>query len=295
MENRLFIGILFMVAVYADDDILSDIVEADAPKCNNAHSCKLESLGCFNDKYKRAMPEEILNERDTTSKVFGGKTIDWNNFRSFLEGFACRCAQIAASKGYTVIGLQFYGECWSGPNADITYDKYGPAESCINGDYRLISNSSNCGHFMGKSWTNHVYRINTPGCQRHNIEPLGCFHDDLKVPRPVPNYILNERDYTNKGWNGHLIDWQHWETYSPKWICRCADAASKRGHNYFSIQFWGECWSGTDADVKFNRNGGSNRCVNEYYKACSCNSYNCVGKAYTNYVYKLNKRVECDS
>merc|ERR1719450_1818193 len=104
---------------------------------------------------------------------------------------------------------------------------------------------------------------------------------------------MNERDYTHKGWNGILIDWEHWTTYSPQMICRCADAAQKRGDNYFAIQFYGECWSGNDTDTHYNRNGVSTHCVNEEFKSCQCNSYNCVGKAYTNYVYKLKPRDAC--
>lgn len=78
------------------------------------------------------------------------------------------------------------------------------------------------------------------GCSHHNIEPVGCFHDDMVPPRPVPNYVMNERDYTHHGWNGILIDWQNWVSYSPEMICRCADAASKRNDDYFAIQFWGK-------------------------------------------------------
>jgi len=268
-------------------------------KCKAEHSCKLEDMGCFNDHYARALPEEILNERDKTSKVFGGRTIDWKHFETYLEGFACRCAKIASKKGYTVIGLQFYGECWSGPTAHETYNKYGKSDKCVDGDFLLMSDSkkknSSCNRYSGTSWTNHVYRIATPGCTRHQIEPIGCFHDDLVPPRPVPNYVMTERDYRHKGWNGRLIDWANWKTYSPEMICRCADAASKRGDDYFSIQFWGECWSGKEVEVKYKRNGGSDSCANEYFQLCQCNGYNCVGKAYTNYVYRLHYKENCKS
>lgn len=261
--------------------------------CKSKHSCKLEALGCFNDDYQRAMPEQILNERDKTSKVFSGHIIDWKNYEKYVLAFACRCANIAAAKGYTVIGLQFFGECWSGPKAHETYDRYGKSESCIDGKFRSFSEDKTCLQYIGKAWTNHVYRIAVPGCAHHNIEPIGCFHDDLKKPRPVPNYILNERDYHVKNWNGHLIDWAHWTSYSPQMVCRCAEAAKKRGDDYFAIQFWGECWSGKESEVNFNRNGNSFKCKDEHFHECRCNSYICVGMAYTNYVYKLQP--ECKS
>jgi len=262
--------------------------QALSDSCKSEHSCKLEALGCFNDNYQRAMPEQLLNERDRTSKVFGGITIDWKNYEKYILGFACRCAKIAASKGYTVIGLQFYGECWSGPNAHESYSKYGKSEECVDGKFRSYSNEKSCLRYVGRSWTNHVYRIAVPGCAHHNIEPVGCFHDNLKAPRPVPHYVHNERDYSISNWNHHLIDWQHWLTYSPQMVCRCAEAAKKRGDDYFAIQFWGECWTGKSTEVNFARNGASFNCRDEHFQPCRCNSYICVGKAYTNYVYKFN-------
>jgi len=262
--------------------------KALSDSCKAEHSCKMEELGCYNDNYQRAMPEQLLNERDATSKVYGGQLIDWKHYETYILDFACRCAKIAASKGYTVIGLQFYGECWSGPNAHEVYDKYGESSECVSGKFHAYNKEDTCMRYMGRSWTNMVYRIAVPGCAKHNIEPVGCFHDDLKLPRPVPNYISTERDYSIPQWNGHLIDWQHWLTYSPQMVCRCIEAAKKRGDDYFAIQFWGECWSGKSSEVKFNRNGGSLNCVDEHFKPCKCNSYICVGKAYTNYVYKIN-------
>lgn len=288
----IFVAILLTTVIIASVD--------GEESCKAEHACKLEELGCFDDKFQRALPEEILNERDVTSQVFSGITIDWKHFSKWLAAFACRCAKKASAKGYTVIGLQFYGECWSGPDGEKTYDKYGKSNKCIDGNFRSFSNVSNSGciQYVGRSWTNHVYRIATPGCARHQIEPIGCFHDDLVVPRPMPNYLMNERDYHHKGWNGHLINWAHWKTYSPEMICRCADAAKKNGHPYFAIQYYGECWTsaagtGRSAVATYSRNGASSNCVNEFFKPCKCNSYNCVGKAYTNYVYKLLADVKC--
>ena len=45
--------------------------------------------------------------------------------------------------GYDCIGLQYYGECWSGPNACNTYRKYGKTTKCWNG--------------VGLGLTNYVY------------------------------------------------------------------------------------------------------------------------------------------
>ena len=84
-----------------------------------------------------------------------------------------RCAKIAAAKGYTVIGLQFYGECWSGPNAHETYGKYGKSEECVDGKFRSYSKDKTCLRYVGRNWANHVYRIAVPGN----------FHTSLSVTR----------------------------------------------------------------------------------------------------------------
>ena len=47
--------------------------------------------------------------------------------------------------GYSVFGVQYAGECWSGPLAHVTYKKYGTATNCVNG--------------TGGFWAQDVYRI----------------------------------------------------------------------------------------------------------------------------------------
>ena len=42
-------------------------------------------------------------------------------------------------------GLQFYGECWSGPQAHLTYDEDGESKRCIDG--------------VGMQSANFVYRL----------------------------------------------------------------------------------------------------------------------------------------
>jgi hypothetical protein len=48
---------------------------------------------------------------------------------------------------FTFFSLQFYGECWSGEDAGLTYDEYGPSGDCDNVNK------------VGKHWTNYVYRF----------------------------------------------------------------------------------------------------------------------------------------
>ena len=77
-------------------------------------------------------------------------------------------------------------------------------------------------------------------CPHTNYEPIGCFKDSMVKPTPLPNYLLNERDFSIPNWDGILIDWKNWNNYVPALICRCAAAAKKKGHTKFSIQFYGQ-------------------------------------------------------
>lgn len=94
----------------------------------------LEAIGCFVDRPSRALPELVKN--------FRGQ-IDWYR----LGDTVAKCANEVQNKGYKVLGVQYYGECWSGSNDVAQYDKYGNAspESCWQG--------------VGKHWTNYVYKI----------------------------------------------------------------------------------------------------------------------------------------
>ena len=44
----------------------------------------------------------------------------------------CDCVAKVSQKGYSVFGLKFYGECWSGAQAHCTYRKFGRSTGCVN-------------------------------------------------------------------------------------------------------------------------------------------------------------------
>ena len=67
--------------------------------------------------------------------------IDWTDMTKIVRA----CAQIAKERGFPVFGIQYYGECWSGLDAENTYNNYGPSGDCWNG--------------VGKEGTNYVYKI----------------------------------------------------------------------------------------------------------------------------------------
>jgi len=98
-----------------------------------APGVKYEGVGCFKDREPRSLPELIGNFRPS---------IDWHDLKSSVID---RCAKTAKAKGYKYFGIQFYGECWSGPHAEDTYRKYGPSDKCWVG--------------VGGEGTNMVHRI----------------------------------------------------------------------------------------------------------------------------------------
>ena len=83
-------------------------------------------LGCFQDDGIRAMPKFLGN---------------WGSDSNAIQ----RCAQAAKRAGYLVFGVQYAGQCWSGPLAHVTYKKYGALTNCVNG--------------TGWAWAQDVYRI----------------------------------------------------------------------------------------------------------------------------------------
>lgn len=103
-----------------------------------------EPVGCFRDKVKnKALDKLVKNLRG--KKILGGKNIWYylkNNQTSLI---AQLCAEEAFRQGYIIVGIQFYGECWSGKYAEKNYNKHGKSGNCYKG--------------VGKANTNYVYRI----------------------------------------------------------------------------------------------------------------------------------------
>ncbi|KAL9981394.1 hypothetical protein ACROYT_G010094 [Oculina patagonica] len=99
---------------------------------------KFVPVGCFKDKPRpRAMPELLKNFRGT---------IDWSDLSKTVQ----KCADEAMNRRQQYFGLQYYGECWGGEEADLTYNQYG-------------SNPAGCyNNMVGKAWHNYVYKFDIP-------------------------------------------------------------------------------------------------------------------------------------
>ncbi|CAH3124613.1 unnamed protein product [Pocillopora meandrina] len=94
-----------------------------------------EPVGCFHDKgvAPRPLPEFLGSFR---------KEINWKHVELTVD----KCAKLAQKKGYAYFSVQYYAECWSGPEAGDTYAREGKATNCLN-------------DAVGTSFTNYVYRF----------------------------------------------------------------------------------------------------------------------------------------
>lgn len=95
---------------------------------------KYRGLGCFKDGKPHSIPEFVKSFRSD---------IDWSNIKETIT----KCAEFI-HKNYSqnkVFGIKFYGECWTGNEAQETYNAYG--------------SSSNCWNNVGKDDTFYVYEF----------------------------------------------------------------------------------------------------------------------------------------
>ncbi|XP_032243179.2 A disintegrin and metalloproteinase with thrombospondin motifs 14 [Nematostella vectensis] len=75
---------------------------------------RYKPLGCFRDGRPFAIPVLVSSVRSE---------IDWSNMKTTVDA----CARLVKHRNptYRVFGVKFYGECWSGKDAQNTYDEYG--------------------------------------------------------------------------------------------------------------------------------------------------------------------------
>lgn len=117
---------------------------------------------------------------------------------------------------------------------------------------------------------------------------VGCYNDKRKASKRAMGDLLFQDRKKGKAFSGQKIDWEHWETYLPDLVCRCAKAAANRGFVFFGIQFYGECWSSADAAQRFFKYHSNDKCVDTEYEACDTASDKaCAGVARMNYVYEI--------
>lgn len=72
-----------------------------------------------------------------------------------------------------------------------------------------------------------------------DFERIGCFKDNKIGPRPLPEYIMTDRERVLKIYSGQSIDWRNWDAYLLEFVCRCAELAKTKGYTTFGVQYYG--------------------------------------------------------
>ncbi|XP_058946050.2 uncharacterized protein [Pocillopora verrucosa] len=123
-------------------------------------SVRFERIGCFHDNKEapRLLPSYLLNDRDENLPNFSGHLIDWKNWYEYLPDLVCRCAKKTKEKGWKLFGIQFWGECWSGPDDSVFYIE-GHAQPGRCEDQCFNDCACSTRFCAGKNFTNAVYAI----------------------------------------------------------------------------------------------------------------------------------------
>jgi len=137
--------------------IIPFLVQGSTPK----ESCKIswKKIGCFHDRIipDRPYPFELVNHRDPHNPAWDGNMIRWSNYAEDLKSLACICAEKSRALGFKFFGLQFFGECWSGPTLNFARD--GPSKKCVNGNFKKCDANDNSTVCVGKAFTNYIYSV----------------------------------------------------------------------------------------------------------------------------------------
>ena len=122
--------------------------------CIHLGAVNFVPVGCYKNKVKgnpsRALPVLVHNYRWPR----GQPEFDWNNLNKTVEA----CAREVRARGFLYFGIQFYGECWSGPQSHVTYDDGGPSTRCTSAG-------------VGQALANFVYRLTGEGMMKDTDHP----------------------------------------------------------------------------------------------------------------------------
>lgn len=117
------------------------------------------NLGCYNDKSSarssKPLPDLLFDDQ---------ANIDLENWDEFLDDLVAKCAERARDLNYTHFGIQSLAQCYSGPNAADTYNKYETSENCVtvagNPRKNQFQRCSGVGKpCTGGDNTNYVYKL----------------------------------------------------------------------------------------------------------------------------------------
>ena len=162
----------------------------------------------------------------------------------------CDCVNKVNKKGYSVFGLQFYGECWSGPRVGCNYKKFGQANECVNEKLKICSDSTSrlcAGHSSQETYVyvptypppvelcpstppTSITTVPTPtptgppslkcGNVEYKLRKLGCWSErsDSGMPRAIPELMLTARDRKSNVYAGYQINRSNYAQFIKKYV-----------------------------------------------------------------------------
>ena len=110
-----------------------------------------------------------------------------------------------------------------------------------------------------------------------NVEKVGCFNDQS---RPLDKLLV---------WRRTTYNHEGQKTTLPRLLCDCAVKAQLKGYSYIGLQYYAECWTSSESQPKYGRDGpaGKGKCVNAEFRPCFHNDTVCVGGSRANFIYKI--------
>lgn len=77
------------------------------------------------------------------------------------DGAVSKCGNLVSLKGYYAFGLQNGGECWSGPEAHMTYARLGTTDVCKDGRGGGFAHDV---YFIGNYIISHFWIVKINSC-----------------------------------------------------------------------------------------------------------------------------------
>ncbi|XP_022806380.1 uncharacterized protein LOC111343457 [Stylophora pistillata] len=234
-------------------DEAGHIVPAARELCRHAMKPVTEAV-CNTDKHCDPPPEiqvACFYGADNLQEVLHDFTdeIEWDNTNAVVK----KCARLAHEKDYKLFAMGQSGLCLSGPD---TTDRY----------YVGGTDGSKCKDGIGMGNSMFVYTLEP----LPSIQPIGCYHDKYD-DRALPVDYANFRSQ---------IIW----TRMNLTVNQCAQVAFDKGYEYFSVQFYGECFGGEDAGTMYSKYGKSGNCW-----VFNDQNGHAVGSDLTNFVYQFQQ------
>ena len=171
-------------------------------------------LGCFREKYDPALIPSLEKAEDP---LLDGVSYERSNA-------IYKCYQAALKRNHRVFALFAYGDCHSGPEAHLNYDKYGKSGSCpANG--------------KGDRTASDVYKIVYKPYYRYGCWVDVCCGSHRAIPDLEGTDPILDGDYKTR----------------EDAVNKCYQVAEKRGFQVFAVQNGGQCFSGPRAHLTFKR------------------------------------------